>query len=286
MVCFAKSSALFNTVALLASFYFALCKDRSRCLLLLALSVILSIYSITLFIPLLLLLIERSPMKKRATIVSLGNFISYLILWSGLSWWLSGLPFPSVGTDSLESFKNFVLCATPVGCNAFVHDLRPNLGLAWYLFVEMFDHFRSYFLTVFQVHLFVYVLPASLKFFSDPVLLTAILVAVQSIFRPYPTLADSVVLLMFFSFIGSSLLQRSIILPVYPFCMLAFSLLCLINWHNWIQQGSGNANFFYASVLFYTISHVFLVLDLVYQWLVRDIERRNPGVDLEGIYQR
>lgn len=32
-----------------------------------------------------------------------------------------------------------------------VSDLAPNVGMWWYFFTEMFDHFRAFFLGVFQV---------------------------------------------------------------------------------------------------------------------------------------
>lgn len=32
-----------------------------------------------------------------------------------------------------------------------VSDLTPNVGMWWYFFTEMFEHFRSFFLGVFQV---------------------------------------------------------------------------------------------------------------------------------------
>lgn len=32
-----------------------------------------------------------------------------------------------------------------------VSDLTPNVGLSWYFFTEMFDHFRKFFTGVFQV---------------------------------------------------------------------------------------------------------------------------------------
>eukprot|EP01137_Pigoraptor_chileana_P022954 Opistho-2@7176 len=37
-----------------------------------------------------------------------------------------------------------------------VDDLTPNIGLYWYFFVEIFDHFRSFFLGVFHLHAFIY----------------------------------------------------------------------------------------------------------------------------------
>jgi hypothetical protein len=32
-----------------------------------------------------------------------------------------------------------------------VSDLTPNVGVWWYFFTEMFDHFRNFFVGVFQV---------------------------------------------------------------------------------------------------------------------------------------
>jgi len=44
-----------------------------------------------------------------------------------------------------------------------VSDLTPNLGLFWYFFIEMFDQFRSFFLVVFQIHVFIFAIPISIK---------------------------------------------------------------------------------------------------------------------------
>jgi len=253
---------------------------------LLSLASLLSIYPAMMLVPIALLLAEGTAMKRRIVGKTFWNFVSYLGLWSACSWFLSDIPSPfPLRAESLQLVTDFVIYATPIGCNFFVADFRPNVGLAWYLFVEMFDHFRAFFLAVFQLNILVYLIPATFKFSSDPVLLAAFLTAVPSIFKPYPTLADSVLLVIFLSFVGLSLLKQSIILPLYVFAMLAFSLLGQINWHYWIQQGSGNANFYYAITLFYGASHILLVLDIVYRWIRRDVQRRNPNVDLASMYQ-
>jgi len=188
MTCMARSSALFNTVALLAATHFALCHARRRSMAMLALACLLSLYPIALFIPLSMLLLESQPGLRKRTVVAAGwNFTSFLALWAGVSWSLSGIPAPSL-TDLWRPVKDFLLYATPLGCNCMVSDLRPNIGLAWYLFVEMFDHFRSFFLAVFQLNVFVFLVPASLKFRSDPLILLALLTSIHSIFKPYPTL--------------------------------------------------------------------------------------------------
>ena len=48
-------------------------------------------------------------------------------------------------------------------CSLTVQDLTPNIGLHWYFFIEMFDHFRNFFILVFQAHLACYAIPVCLK---------------------------------------------------------------------------------------------------------------------------
>jgi len=45
-----------------------------------------------------------------------------------------------------------------------VPDQTPNLGLFWYFFTETFEHFRVFFLCVFQMNAFVYVIPLTIRF--------------------------------------------------------------------------------------------------------------------------
>lgn len=284
LACAAKSSAVFSTVACLAAFYFALRQQRRLAMLMLGLATLLSLYPCTLVVPLVLLLREAPAGPARCSVATaVRSYLACLVGWCALAWWVAAIPAP-VGPEALRRAADFVLHATPVGCNVLVADLRPNLGLAWYMFVEMFDHYRPFYLAVFQLNLFIYVVPASLKFAADPMVLAAVLAAVGGLFKPYPTVADSLLILVLLAFTGGSLLRRSVVLPLYVFAMLACGLLGPINWHYWIQQGSGNANFYYAHVLAYNTSHILLVLDVVYQWVLADVERRNPGTPLDGVY--
>lgn len=73
----------------------------------------------------------------------------------------------------------------------FYRDLQPNIGLFWYFFTEMFDHFRTMFLVTFQMNATVlYLVPLSLKLRKEPVLLATILIGLMSIFRAYPCIGD------------------------------------------------------------------------------------------------
>lgn len=73
----------------------------------------------------------------------------------------------------------------------FYRDLQPNIGLFWYFFTEMFEHFRTMFLITFQMNATVlYLVPLSLKLRKEPILLATILVGLMSIFRAYPCVGD------------------------------------------------------------------------------------------------
>lgn len=74
----------------------------------------------------------------------------------------------------------------------FYHtDLQPNIGLFWYFFTEMFEHFRTLFLYTFQMNATIlYLFPLTIKLHKKPLLLATILTALITIFRSYPCIGD------------------------------------------------------------------------------------------------
>lgn len=48
-------------------------------------------------------------------------------------------------------------------CSLSVPDLTPNMGVFWYFFTEMFEHFRTFFICVFQINAFIYTLPLAIR---------------------------------------------------------------------------------------------------------------------------
>lgn len=71
------------------------------------------------------------------------------------------------------------------------YDLQPNIGLFWYFFAEMFEHFRTLFLYTFQMNATVlYLMPLTIKLHRQPLLLTTILTSLIAVFRSYPCVGD------------------------------------------------------------------------------------------------
>jgi hypothetical protein len=96
-------------------------------------------------------------------------------------------------------------------CSRFhVPDYTPNIGIFWYFFTEMFDHFRSLFVWTFQMHvLILYLFPFTIRlrycplisvncdeaylspyFRNDPAFLFWLLCAIFCTFKSYPAYGD------------------------------------------------------------------------------------------------
>ncbi|XP_064393288.1 phosphatidylinositol glycan anchor biosynthesis class U protein-like [Halichondria panicea] len=164
-----------------------------------------------------------------------------------------------------------------------VPDQTPNLGLLWYFFTETFEHFRIFFLCVFQMNAFIYVIPLTIRFRSHPVFLTYILLSVTTLFKSYPCLGDLTIplaLLPLWTHTFRYLRYTLVVVVMF----LASSLLCPVLWYLWIHAGSANANFFFAMTLTYSLAQIFLVADVIYSFLVHqyDLKHGLPRLDQLG----
>ena len=59
-------------------------------------------------------------------------------------------------------------------------------------------------------------------------------------------------------------------LLIYSCMFFISTILAPIMWHLWIHTGSGNANFYFAITLVYSISQIFLIVDILYAYLKRE----------------
>ncbi|KAG2057859.1 PIG-U-domain-containing protein [Suillus hirtellus] len=134
------------------------------------------------------------------------------------------------------------------GATLALLDLTPNPGLWWYFFTEIFDHFRPFFLMVFSVHLAIYILPICIKFQHNPLYAAFLLIGVLGTFKAYLTLADSG---LFFNMISifpevHGYLRHPIITTLLH---LHAALLLPLQHVLWVNEGRGNADFYYAASL-------------------------------------
>jgi len=161
-------------------------------------------------------------------------------------------------------------------------DLTPNVGLFWYFFTEMFQHFEALFIATFQINAFIYAIPLTLRFRDRPVLVMFSLLILMVTFKSYPGVADA----------GLYLALLPLWWPLaaharYGFLVTCFyaatAVLAPVMWTLWIHAGSANANFFFAVTLAYNSAQIFLVTDLLFAHMKREhVLRHGPSAEVDG----
>ncbi|ETW02512.1 hypothetical protein H310_06008 [Aphanomyces invadans] len=267
----ALSTTLFTSASIVWSLSFAMQGFLVPAILLLSIATYLSVYPVVLSVPVLLLVHHaRSSMSRPSISTSmylpLPRVAFSLVLFASCLGGLTGLSYVFMGRS--WSFVE----STYVWLHRYP-DLTPNIGIFWYFFMELFDRFQPYFLFLLHVHPYVYIAPLYIRLRSRPLVYATILLALVSLFQPYPAMGDIGFVMTFFiihpsSIIGmnnkfvlaTGLVVASVLMPVMGFL--------------WLYPGSGNANFFYNQ----TIVFQFFYLRVVGQFLAATM-RRDKQLD-------
>ncbi|KAJ7781767.1 GPI transamidase subunit PIG-U [Mycena maculata] len=255
-----STSSFENTLALL-SLLFAARGLASPSLLAAALLLQLSLSSVLLLAPSILLLASSPVSQLASPRPFVGNGKKILPLLAEFLVYTTVLTLASTLVSS-----GWAWIPQTWGASLTLPDLTPNVGVWWYFFTEMFDHFRPFFLMVFSIHLVIYVAPVCIKFQYDPLYAAFVLLGVLGTFKPYPTMADP----------GLFLSMIAIFPEIYPYLRypivttllhLHAALLMPLFHHLWLNQGTGNANFFYASTLVFACANGAALTDCVWAGL-------------------
>ncbi|KAJ5077574.1 gpi transamidase component pig-u [Anaeramoeba ignava] len=276
LFCLSKTTAIFPQFFLLLTLFTAQKGWIFLSTFFLSCSVYLDIYYILLIIPVILLLRQ----KKKISI--------FMIIFLELIWVLSLLSLSitflmkdqEITSSSLIEFTRKLL----QNKKGFIHnsllfsitakDRTPNVGLFWYLMIEIFSNFKNLFLFIFQFQVVPLIIPLTLQFSKNPEFLFSIIALIISTFHPYAELgrmALSVALLL----TNITLLKhmRNLFL-VSSIFLFSISLLPLF-WFSWINQGTGNSNFFYGATLALGLANIWLIGDSVHSALKFQFEIKN-----------
>lgn len=265
--CIGRSTGVFTTCAILHAIAKAIHGLPFNAMVAISFASYLSMYPILLLPPLVLLAYDRQPEKRQVASTIRFAAINVLVV-AGCLTVLLGMSFVLAG-------NSWEFLARTYGIQLTLSDLTPNVGLWWYFFIEMFDSFRGFFLGVFWLHLASYAPALCIRIRPQPLAVLTILLGTFSIFKPYPSLADASLFLamvplfrhlfplMRYSFVETStLLYASFLGPAF--------------YHLWIYAGSGNANFFYAITLVWSLGQSLLVTDLTFAVLRDEWEIDRP----------
>lgn len=272
--CLARPTTVFTTCAILHAIAKAISGNPFTAMLSLSFAAYLSMYPLFLLPPLVLLAYDRTYSPKGPSLVQFAG-INVLVMTFSLVF----LAFSSFAITGSWEFLN-----STYGIQLTLTDLTPNVGLWWYFFTEMFDSFRSFFLGVFWLHLSSYMPALCIRIRHQPLLVLTLLLGVYSIFKPYPSVADTS---LFFALIPCfrhifPLLRYSFVTSAV---VLYSTFLGPAFYHLWIYAGSGNANFFYAITLVWSIGQSLLVSDLAFAALRDEWEVQRPEMKGKEIRQ-
>ncbi|KIW07352.1 uncharacterized protein PV09_02198 [Verruconis gallopava] len=270
--CIARPTSVITNAFILQAIASAATGRSLTFILSLSLSSYLSLYPILLFPPLALILYDRHPKPASPLLFTISHL-------AGLSASILGLLYISY---FLMGSWQFI--SSTYGTPLLLPDLTPNVGLWWYFFIEMFDSFREFFLGVFWLHMASYVGGLCIKLHKQPLFAAVAMLGVIAIFQPYPSIADSAL------FLGTVPLYRHVF-PLMRYSFLATATLLYATllgpafYHLWIYAGSGNANFFYAITLVWSLALIILTGDLLHAVIRDEVELERPELKGKDVRQ-
>ena len=291
--CLGRPTSVFTNCAILFSVSNAALDRPFSSMLALSLASYLSLYPGLLLPPLLTLCYDQRARHAKQLSASRYCLTNIAIFLAGLAWLLY-ISHALMG-------GSWEYLSSTYGVHLLLPDLTPNVGLWWYFFIEMFDSFREFFLGVFWLHLGSYVGGMSLRMRKQPVFVVTTLLGIFAIFKPYPSVSDTS---LYFAMLP---LYRHIYprtlryehhlglandLPVMRYTFLATSTVLYATflgpafYYLWIYAGSGNANFFYAITLVWSLGLTVILTDSLFAILRDEVEVERPelkGKDIRTI---
>ena len=156
--------------------------------------------------------------------------------------------------------------------------LRPNSGMFWYLYAQVFPAFTPLLKITFQMTLAVFWPACSIKFRSDPVFMFMALIGSQMILKPYPSVVDYA---MYFSLLMTQfhLFEHARVLLVAFFVAFGVYVLKMQIWRYWIELPGFNANFYYIFTLIWNAILIIIYLDVIAAYNKHQIYRNYKKLE-------
>ena len=174
-----RSSVVFTNLAISTALLSALQDNISVAAIAIAVASYLSFYPLLLLVPMMAVL--RSGRLKALVI----TFLTLAVLLC------SSYKVNNDNWDYVRSTYGVLLTFSKI---------IPNLGLWWYIFIEMFEFFIPFFKAVFNLFVVSFILPFTLRFHKQPFYSFILCLGWITLTKSYPTLGDGGFFLSFIPF--------------------------------------------------------------------------------------
>lgn len=171
--------------------------------------------------------------------------------------------------------------------NIMFKNIKPNLGLWWYLFTEMFENYNLFYTIVFNLYGFIFIIPITLRLFEysngqgDGLLAIVLGLIWISFTKSYPILGDLGICLTMLAIFKDTVIKYCKFKYITGITLIVGLLLSPIFYYIWIVLGSGNANFFYSISLIMGGVHILLLMDILWTKLSIEYYDEN-GIDINS----
>jgi len=263
--CLAQSFQVFyNFLTIIFVFFYNKPSKMSTLTSAVSLSIVIAsqIYPVQYLVPFII--------HKNRVNLTLITIIFTIIIWSINNY---------LNENAVQSVHKFIL-TTP--------DYTPNTGIFWYLVAEMFEHFRTLFLWILQLNIFIYAIPLSLKIQKiDTNLVLYLLISIQATFKSYSTLTDLLIpLILLPVFNKNSKFRKASFISYVAFFICV--VLSPVMWNQWVVLGRGNSNFFFATSLGIVVCMALIISDVVLghfrlEFLVKNGKKEDSVLSLGKI---
>eukprot|EP00963_Diacronema_lutheri_P001049 scaffold68_cov340-Pavlova_lutheri.AAC.2 len=204
-----------------------------------------------------LLNVNKDDHNRKKDTKAAWRFVAWFVAWSVL---LIGLSEGILFSGNHEQSAHWM--SQVYGFILGVGDLSPNMGLYWYLLVEMFDDFRGLFTFALQMGSLALLPVLFLRLSDRPVFLACVQAVIISLFRPYPTFADQALYCTLIPLFSDQLLRMKHKAALVN-AFLWIDALGPVFWYLWTCLGVANANFYYAVSLVYACVQILLLNDMI-----------------------
>lgn len=190
------------------------------------------------------------------------NASTGLALWPFLPTWQAtsaAAAALSIMAGTILHGKNRLFCTW--GCHLWTMDLRANLGMWWYLMTEVFASFEPLFRIFMHTVGYLHIVPLRMRL--PPPLSIPLAVAINTIMKPYPTAGDISFSLSLLAVMNQKEHELRWLVPIN---VTVASLLCYLlplTWRQWMVQGNGNANFYFACTCLAALTQMLVVVSVL-----------------------
>ena len=265
LACVGKSTGVLHNLLIALAILSASCSLRIIALAVTAVIVYQCLHALVLLAPIVMLIeLQRSPCRC-PNYASRGVWCSIMI-----SLVLFGIFMMSLLQLSQYSMSNsWQFTTSTFQFQLTVPDLTPNIGIYWYFFTEMFEHFRSFFLFTFQTNSFLYKIPLAIMFRKSACVFVFVQLILLSLFKPYPSVSDlSLYLALIPTFHHILQLTRQGL--VVGCTIVTCTAVAPIMWHLWIMLGNANSNFYFGVTLAYNVAQILFATDVMFAFKKRE----------------